>query len=200
MGTFNLIQKVNIPEGESGDWKVEHLTISEDEAKFNNLRAVIGSTRWIKAGEYTRLTYRGSVVMSDTPVEMRDHMEAVYRAKGHVLINGLGLGMVAVACLDKPEVEHVTVIEISQDVISLVAPTLKERYGERLEIICADALTWQPPKGLRYGAIWHDIWPDLCSGNLGDMKRLHRRYGRRCDWQGSWGRSIVESHNWRYGW
>lgn len=201
MDTFNLLQKVDIPEGESGDWKVERFTVSDEDAKFNNLRAAIGaSSRWIMPGEYTRLTHCGYVVMSDTPVELRDHFEVVDRAKGQVLIHGLGLGVVTEACLRKPEVDHVIVIEISEDVIKLVGTYLKERWGNRLTILRADSLTWKPPKGFRYDVVWYDIWPDLCADNLGDMKLLHRRYGRRCDWQGSWGRSIVESHNRRYGW
>jgi hypothetical protein len=28
--------------------------------------------------------------------------------------------------------------------------------------------------------------------NLEDMHKLHRRFGRRADWQGSWGRSFLE--------
>ena len=63
-----------------------------------------------------------------------------------------------------------------------------------LEIIEADAYLYQPPKGIRYSVVWHDIWPDLCEDNLKEMGTLHRRYGKRCDWQGSWGKELLRHH------
>ena len=68
--------KVDIPEGQSGDWKVEKFTVSEEEAKLNNLRAAFSFSdrgREIEPGEYTRLRRNGVVVLSDTPAEIRDH-------------------------------------------------------------------------------------------------------------------------------
>ena len=62
----------------------------------------------------------------------------------------------------------------------------------KLNIICADALEWKPPKGTRYNAVWHDIWDNICGDNLDDMKKLHRKYGRRTNWQGSWCRDQCE--------
>jgi spermidine synthase len=111
---------------------------------------------------------------------------AVSAAQGHVLFNGLGLGMVLQACMEKEKVEKATVIELSQDVIDLVAPHYKAMYGDRVDIIKADAMAWSPPKGTRYGMVWHDIWTYICGDNYEQMKTLHRRYGSRSDWQGSW--------------
>jgi hypothetical protein len=73
-------------------------------------------------------------------------------------------------------------------VIDLVAPHIAD---PRLTVICASAYDWQPPKGVRYNAVWHDIWDNLCTDNLVEMARLHRKYARRCDWQGSWGKEIL---------
>lgn len=129
------------------------------------------------------------MIMSDTPDELRDFQMAVLRAKGHILINGLGLGCVVTACLRKPEVETATVIEIDSDVIALVGSHFTD---DRLTIINADAFQYQPPKGQRYQMVWHDIWDSICSDNLPQMHRLHRKYGRRADWQGSWSRELCE--------
>lgn len=120
----------------------------------------------------------------------RDHYPIVRRATGHVLLNGLGLGMVLGAVLQKEEVEQVTVIENSPDVIALVADHY--RIDPRVSIILADAFIWTPPKGAFYDCVWHDIWPAICSDNLPEMIKLHRKYGRRCDWQGSWCRAECE--------
>lgn len=143
--------------------------------------------------------------MSDTPDEMRDHYEPVRRARGNILINGLGLGMVLNACLLKPEVEHATVIEMEEDVIKLVGSYYLNKFGaERLTIIHASAFDFKPPRGAFYNMVWHDIWDDICTDNLPEMATLHRRYGRRCDWQGSWSKETCkayakrENREWRY--
>ena len=189
--------KVDVPERQSGDYCVERFEVTEDDAKWERLRSIMAySARSVPVtpGWYTRLVKGSGLLMSDTPAEVQDHLEAIARAKGHVLINGLGLGVVVQAMLEKPEVEHVTVIEVSPDVIALVGSHYKERFGDRLDIIEADALTWQPPKGIRYDVVWHDIWDSICTDNLPDMHKLHRKYGRRTDWQGSWCRYICEQN------
>ncbi len=190
-----------VPEGTSGAWAVQCFTVSEDEAKFDALRSAMhGDSRHTPPGTYTKLVCNGHVVMSDTPDELRDFRYFVHRACGSVLINGLGLGCVVQALLAKPEVSEVTVVEISQDVINLVSPTLCD---PRLTIICADAYEWQPPKGKRWNFVWHDIWTDLCTDNLALMGKLHRKYGRRCDMQESWCHALLKyrrSQERRAGW
>ena len=121
--------------------------------------------------------------MSDTPAEQRDHCEAVRRATGSCLLNGLGIGMVLKNILLKDDVTDVTVVEISQDLIDMVSP----HYNDpRVTFVCSNAFDYKPPKGKRYNMVWHDIWDYICSDNLPEMTRLHRKYGRRADWQGSW--------------
>lgn len=186
------MRKVTVPEGCRGEWRVERFEITEEQAKFENLRSMFkpgNGGRSYKAGVYTRLMRGDTVVMSDTPAEMFDHSFFVHQARGDVLINGLGLGMVLQAVLDKPDITSVTVIEASEDVIALVA----QHYTDpRVTIIHADAFAYQPPKGKRFGAVWHDIWDHICSENLKAMTKLHRKYGRRTDWQGSWCRELCE--------
>lgn len=180
--------KSAVPEGQSGPWCVEKFEITEDEAKFQNMRAAFSfSDRglYVRPGHYTRLLRNGAVIMSDTQSEISDLGSLRWRAKGDVLINGLGLGLAVQVALAKEDVSSVTVIEISEDVVSLVAPHIADG---RLTIELGDAYTWRPPKGKRYGAVWHDIWDNICADNLPEMSKLHRRYGRRCDWQGSWAR------------
>ncbi len=185
--------KTKIPEQERGDWKIERFTVTDEDEKWEVIRAIASfSGRYTPAGTYTRLKRNGATIMSDTPDEISDHNALVYHATGKVLINGLGLGIAAQMVLEKEEVEHVTIVEIDADVIAMVEPYLEELYGDRVEIIQADALTWTPPKGVRYNAVWHDIWDTICSDNLPEMHTLHRKYGRRTDWQASWCREICE--------
>ena len=181
------MRQVDVPEGKSGDWRIERFEVSKQDADFENLRAAIGgSSRPIRPGTYTRLMRGGSLVMSDTPMEMYDHAEAVRRARGRVLVGGLGLGMVVQAMLDMPDVEHVTVVELSDDVITLAGAHYLSRYPGRLNIVHDNMLTWRPAKTARYGAAWFDIWDGICSDNLPAMQTLRRRYARRAAWLGCW--------------
>lgn len=187
-----LIDKVTVPEGRSGAWSVERFKTEAAGALYFALKG-----RPIPVGEtFTRLACGDCTVMSDTPAEMLDHRIAVLRGKGSCLINGLGLGMVLGALLKRPEVTDITVVELSEDVINLVAGHYRD---PRVQIVHASAFDYVPPRGKRYGMVWHDIWATISSENLPEMHRLHRKYARRADWQGSWARVECEQQRRRFG-
>lgn len=180
-----MIEKVSLPESRSGRWAIERFTVAEPMA----VARFWHGARAPRPGTYTRLMRGSTLVMSDTPAEMRDHIIAVHKAHGHCLINGLGLGMVLAAVLRKPEVSAVTVVEVSGELIEMVGPHYRD---PRVTFVTADAYEYTPPKNLRFGMVWHDIWDTISVENLEGMKRLHRKYGRRAEWQGSWCRSECE--------
>ena len=193
-----MFPNVDVPEGKKGQWEIARFTVSKADSDFDRILNMFqGSARHVSPGTYTRLIYGGRhTVMSDTPDEMRDHREAVYQAReGHVLIGGLGLGMVANAILEKAPECRVTVLEIDTDIIRLVAPHYIDKFGgKRFEVIETDAMQWKPPKGVHYSVVWMDIWPDICTDNLADMATLNRRYARRSDWKGCWAQEICKHH------
>jgi hypothetical protein len=178
-----IIPKVSVPEGSSGRWSVRHVDVEDSIIAW--LRE-----RHFEPGRYTQLFHGGRLVMSDTPAERYDHLPFVRAATGDVLISGLGLGMCLGAVLKKPEVTSVTIIEIDPDVIALVAPSYQDN---RISIVQADARSWSPPKGRKYGAVWHDIWPDICRDNLSEMHTLNRRYARRASWKGCWSQNLMRA-------
>jgi hypothetical protein len=181
---------IDIPDGKSGEWKIKTFTVSEDDAKrFNITELFAFSTRTIEPGTYKKLIRGNVIVMSNTSAEIRDHSEFFWQAKGNILINGLGLGVAVKHLLTKKEVKHITVIEKSSDVIKLVASYYKD---SRVSIINADAFEFQSKKGFKFDCVWHDIWDEICSDNLPEMHRLHRKYGRKAHWQGSWCRYQCE--------
>lgn len=184
-----MIPQVSVPEGTKGPWTIKRFTV-DAEPSIANLRLAMDG-RGVAPGTYTKLVHaQRGIVMSDTTAEKRDHIGFVRAARGHVLINGLGIGMCLAAVLAKDTVTQVTVVEIDADVIALVA----DHYATdpRVGIVHSSAFDYQPPKGVRYGAVWHDIWDSICADNLPEMTRLHRKYGRRADWQGSWCRLECE--------
>lgn len=201
-GTPAYLQAMNVtvPEGTSGQVQVCRFTVSAVDVTLAALRAArYGRRSWGRAGTYTGLFRGRQTWMSDTPDEQRDHYPVLHAAATHqarrVLINGLGLGMVVAALLHMDHVEHIDVVEFDQDVIALVEPHYQQmaaQRGKTLTVHHGDAYTKSWPAGLRWDIAWHDIWQDLNVDNLRHMARLHRRYGRRVRWQGSWSRPDLE--------
>lgn len=177
--------EINVPDGKSGEWEVSTFIVSDNDAKLFNIREVFSRRyRTIHPGTYKKLTQNNYIIMSNTPAEIRDLIHFIRLAHGSILINGLGLGVVLSAILQKEAILDVTIIEKSKDVINLVAPTYIQ--DERIEIINDDAFEFKPPKGKGYDFAWHDIWSDICADNLPEMTRLHRKYAKRTSWQDSW--------------
>lgn len=144
--------QVSVPHGESGGVIIDSIVMDDDTVNRYNLGEMFShSPRRAYVGTYTGLWIgkkaAGNLWMSDTPDEMRDHMDFIRRAEGHVLITGLGLGMVVQACLRKPEVQQVTVVENHPDVVVLVGDhyhRMARENGKHLHIVVSDAYTWKP--------------------------------------------------------
>lgn len=184
---------VSIPDGSVGPWSIETFTISEAEAKMHNLRCLYQRERahMVDAGTYRRLRHRQrGVVMSNTPMEVLTNREAFAGARGRVLINGLGMGMLLEAILRKPEVTFVRVVELDADVIALTGPHFA--HDPRVQIVHADARTYRPARGERFDFVWHDIWDDISGDNLAEMTALRRRYGKRAEAQGTWSHAMAK--------
>lgn len=178
--------------GTSGEWAIESFYVSEVESESTLLRSAYtkDDDAYIPAGDYRRLMKSGEVVMSNTPMEIRTCTEFLENARGSLLINGLGLGMVVHAVLQLPQVTRVTVIERELDVIKLVGNTFSS--DPRVEIIHADAFLFCPPAGAVYDAAWHDIWHFHSHRNLDEMEALERKYLSLTNWQGCWGKQECE--------
>lgn len=188
--------KVDVPEGVSGNWEV---------SKFEVIKNAIGGISYalhgrpVPPGTYTRLMKKGAFdpMMSDTPAEIGDLLDFIHRAKGECLLNGLGLGVVLKAILAKPEVTHVDIVELEQDVINLVWPTYRD--GNRVTLHHADAFTIQWPKEKRWDCAWHDIWPSLCTDNLPEIARLKHKYARKVKYQAAWVEDLLRDYRRRGG-
>lgn len=192
-----LFVRSSLKPGRSGEWTLEHFEIGPPNLPPDGRDP---RPHWARnePGTYIALRVGPLVMMSDTHEEWWTQKEAMVRAcetGGHILITGLGLGMVVDSMLQTPgsKVERITVVEASEDVISLVGPQILPRYPGRLEIVHADAFTWHPPSGSRFSVGWHDIWPSPYeASNAVDMRRLREHYAAFCDWQGFWGEDLVQ--------
>lgn len=191
---FRIPQDDGFPLGVFGNVTIEQFNVETVRAWVSNTQALFSGVRGdIEPGVYTRLYVGGTLMMSDTPAEMRAMHDLFRNARGRGLITGLGLGTTLRGCLLDSAVEHVTVIELCADLIAALEPWFHERWPGRFTFVQADALAYRPAKGERYEFIWHDIWPDINIDNLPEYATLSRRWGRRCDWQGFWQREYLIS-------
>lgn len=181
----------SIPPGTSGLWSVQKLHYpSSIEARH------LGKIKTIPAGDYTWLgrptmatlhQESGEGVMHDTPEELRTHLDFMMRARGNVLITGLGLGCVVRGILAKRDVRRVVVIERDRHVMRLVAPYMPK--DSRLEIIEAEAVTWCKQSKEPFDWAWHDLWTDIDAGEP-HLAIIHQQLLIACaakvGFQGAW--------------
>jgi len=189
VSTFPAMTEILAP-AEHGIAKIDHYEVTEMDSFMSSLR---GGDGYCPQGKYTRLLVGGRLVMSDTRMEHMTNYEVVRRAYGSVLIAGLGLGMILHPILNKEEVESVTVIEKYAYVISLVQPTVAH---PKLTIINADIYEWKAAKGTKFDTLYFDIWADLSTDNLEDMRKLHckfRLYKHIDGWMESWRREWLKA-------
>lgn len=166
-----------IPEGSCRSAQIEHFTITPKDSSLTALRAVINGHRsaMIEPGRYARLLVAGGIMMTDTPMEKSTNQELIRRASGHVLIGGLGFGMVLWPLLAKqPYLLSILVVEENPDVISLVKNHLPN--DSRLYVEQGDIYKWSPsllwPK---FDTIYFDIWPGISVANITEARRLRSR-------------------------
>lgn len=188
-----------VPEGESGDAKIKHVIITEYDAEFSSLRAMITGSynEAVSEGTIAQLLVNGYLVMSDTEMEQRTNsgfLRAASKAGGDILIGGLGLGMILVPLVRMKNVRSVMVVEKSQGVIDLVAsPILTYLKTDKLSIVRGNVFEWRPPPGQKHwDVIYFDIWADVCVDNLDEITKLKRKFARCLNrdnsaaWMGAW--------------
>jgi len=169
---------------ETDNFILEHFKLTTNEALMVMIRDRISTS----AGDFVRLRRKDGfrdVVMSDTLHERRTNIEVVRRAEGDVLVAGFGIGMILVPMLLNPKVTSITVVEISPEVPGMVLPYLPNK--EKLSVIYADIMEWEPPRGKKWDIIYFDIWDHISGRNYEQMKILHHRFTRKKRiWMESW--------------
>jgi len=172
-----------IEPGKLGAISIEHFYVSKSESDLTHLRSVIKRDPdiYVPEGRYVRLYLGGTLIMSDTPMEMKSNMIALQSIAEHgaetVIVGGLGIGMVTLGIASMPSVKRVIVIEMNDDVIKLVGPAI-QALSNKIEIVHADVFDWRPEKGTKFDYAYFDIWPYITEDNKKDFKKLRRVFGR----------------------
>lgn len=189
------------PEFDQDGLVVAKFTVEPD--NLENLRNAFHGGRDTPPGDYHKLEIDRVLWMSDTDAERRDHLAPLCEARDFgdatAIVNGLGLGCIVGALLAL-DVAHVDVVEADERVAQIIGGWYEKTYPGRVTVHHADAYTIKWPVGKGWTLAWHDIWPTICSDNLSEMGRLHRRYGNRVVWQGSWAKELCRMQRERAWW
>lgn len=198
-----------IPKGDHGLWEIKKY--KNNTTLNNSYKKRTGED--LQEGTYTYLLRttlenihldHGECVMEDTPKELNTHLNFVLKAKGKVLITGLGLGCIVRGLLCKEEITKITVIERDKSVLSLVVPHMPK--DERLNIIEADAIKWTKNNTENFDFAWHDVWNDK-DNNEKPLPLIHLQLIlnliNTVKRQGAWGMTrlgltIFKKQNWWY--
>lgn len=118
---------------------------------------------------YFLLSKGDEVWMSTGLIEVESHAWHLHKARGNILVAGLGMGMFAYAAAAKPDVSRVVVIERDPAVIALMKlSTQFEEWSHRNKVVIlqGDALdqsmahqVLEAFEGLPPDYLYADIWP-----------------------------------------
>ena len=101
-------------------------------------------------------TYKTNPWMSMTPMELMTMRLGIRKAKGHVIVAGLGMGYLLEQVAARPQVERITLVEQSQELLDWVLPRLT--VGKPMDVICGNA--WKVVPGIVADVALIDIFPD----------------------------------------
>lgn len=163
-------QNVRIPTDVKGKWELRQETLQPFEPFVCNDIVVTPDRRMIPQIGFFEETYpfpavleNGREWMTLQPNEMVTTWPAIKEAKGRVLTYGLGLGYFAYHAAEKPEVESVTVVDLSADVIDLFQKHILPQFPhkEKIRLVHSDAFAFADTQmagnfDFVFGDIWHD--------------------------------------------
>lgn len=162
---------IDIPEGTMGEYAIRHV-IREPNYEFdlNTMRTAIfgqkgGKVSWPFETRWHELTENEGVWMTDLPIEQKQMWDNAYGLKGHVLVGGLGLGVIATMLARRRSITKITIVEISEEVIELVGPYILKDTPLRSKIAIEHADLFDflkaAPTNKPFDTAFYDIWqPD----------------------------------------
>lgn len=174
--------------GRVGKWSLENVTIAPGEVVeffYKESSFFPGDYTWLKHDVH-------GVVRINSVSDFFNMQDCLRRAKGSVLLNGVGMGNFLTGVLDNPAVTLIMVVEKDKDLFKLVCEDAKKREPtDRLQIFNADPVEWWPPQvdkwtREQWSVVWNEMW-HLKNGDVAsEINRMKRKYARRCDFVGAW--------------
>ena len=168
-------KNIKIPQIKKGRWELKT-------EKYPAYRGVIAADMIMKEGfreipplgffkeefEFPAVLEDGNEWMTLTPVDLDTSDEAIERAHGKVVTFGLGLGYYAYMVSEKEDVESITVVEKSSDVIALFKEYILPQFShpEKVKIVNEDAFVYAEytMPGECFDVAFVDTWRDASDG------------------------------------
>ena len=142
--------------------------IAGDMALCDNLVEVPPLGFFTEDFDFPAVLENGNEWMTLTPVDLDTCEEAIDAARGRVITFGLGLGYYAYMVSEKPEVESITVVERSADVIRLFKTHILPQFSNahKVRIVEADAFEYAEHSmpSEKYDLAFVDTWRDASDG------------------------------------
>ena len=135
-----------------------------DDIKMNDYQEFSQIGYFNQKFSYLALTEGNNIWMSLNPNEIETMKPYIRKAKGHVLVLGLGMGYVPFMLSIKNYVSKITIVEKDQEIINLFNKLIYPSFSnkEKVEIIKDDAIeyTRRKQKEATYDYIFADLWHD----------------------------------------
>lgn len=182
-------RNIKIPSIKDGNWELKWETypayrafIADDMILRDNFREIPPLGFFPEDFRFPAVLEDGNEWMTLTPVDLDTSEEAIEKSRGRVLTLGLGLGYFTYMASEKDEVESVTVVELSEDVIRLFKKHILPQFPNRdkVRIIHADAIKFveEGMQGEKYDFVFADTWRDSSDGEpmWERIKRCEKSY------------------------
>ena len=133
---------IALPEMKSGNWSIRHVITPPGEKMIivsmrNAMFMGMKPSHTIAPGKVVTVELRETDDkgdkgwMSDSPQEVEQHTRQLKKARGRVLVGGLGIGLAVAILARNRKVREIVVVEKSSDVIRMVAPHAWNFVGSR---------------------------------------------------------------------
>lgn len=155
-------------------------------------------SNWEKNNQ-DELKWRDAPWMSHTPAEIISMRGGTKRAKGRVIVAGLGLGYQLIEVSKRKQVTELVLLEKEQELVDWILPRVRpllgERFRDKLEVIVGDAMAEMPKLTADVGLV--DIFDSY--GNNDHERDQLRRSCRNIGYIWCWGSAQLKDSAWS-GW
>ena len=169
---YKNIKIDNIREGE-WEFKLEHYppyrgVIAADIEIHDDFTEIPPLGFFTEGFDFPAVLEGGNEWMTLTPVDLDTSVEAIAAARGRVVTFGLGLGYYTYMVSEKSNVESITVVERSEDIIRLFKKYILPQFPnkQKVNIVCSDAFLYaekEMPKE-KFDVAFVDTWRDASDG------------------------------------
>ena len=145
---------------------------------YDNFREVPPLGFFKEEFDFPAVLEDGNEWMTLTPVDLDTSDDAIERAHGKVVTFGLGLGYYTYMVSEKDNVDSITIVEKSKDVIALFEEYILPQFShpEKVRIVNADAFLYAENEmpNEKFDVAFVDTWRDASDGApmYVKMKRL----------------------------